>query len=47
MNFLILQECQNLCLKKHDIVNIVNENILLISQLDSSVNFKLNTFQQI
>ena len=31
--------------KKHDIVNIVNENILLISQLDSSVNFKLNTFQ--
>ena len=32
--------------KKHDIVNIVNENILLISQLDSSVNFKLNTFQK-
>ncbi len=31
--------------KKHDIVNIVNENILLIGQLDSSVNFKLNTFQ--
>ena len=26
-------------------VNIVNENILLISQLDNSVNFKLNTFK--
>ena len=33
--------------KKHDIVNIVNENILLISQLDNSVNFKLNTFKTI
>ncbi len=32
--------------KKHNIVNIVNENILLISQLDSSVNFKLNTFHR-
>ena len=31
--------------KKHDIVNIINENILLINQLDNSVNFKLNTFQ--
>ncbi len=31
--------------KKHNIINIIKENILLMNQLDNSVNIKLNTFK--
>ena len=42
MNFLILQECQNLTLKKNDLLKVLNENIELLKKIDTSIDFKIN-----
>jgi two-component system nitrogen regulation sensor histidine kinase NtrY len=44
MNFLILLECPSLVLKKNNLIEIINNNVNLLSKLDNNINinFKCN-----
>jgi len=42
MNFLILQECQNLFLRKNNLIQILNENIKLLAEIDKDIKIQLS-----
>ena len=47
MNFRILQECQNLYLKKNDIIEILNSNVELLKKINDQIKINFQPTKKI